>query len=43
VARWYTPEELIKIRKRKKMILYISIPLIGSLIGILITFALSML
>lgn len=41
MSRWLTPEEMFQKRKRKKMLLYMSIPLIGIIVGVLITLLLS--
>lgn len=40
-SRWLTPEEVQKKRRKKKLLLNLSIPIIGGLIGALVTFLLA--
>lgn len=41
VAQWLTPEEAQKKKKKQQILLYISIPLIGGLVGAIITLLIS--
>jgi glycerol uptake facilitator-like aquaporin len=41
MRHWLTPEEMARKREIRKKIMYVSIPLIGALIGAVLTFAIN--
>jgi hypothetical protein len=43
MSRWLTPEQVEKMKERRKIYVYVSIPVIAALFGAIVTFLANML